>query len=95
MRPRIIVNAAAHTAVDRCETEPALAQALNATAPAVLAREAKAIGAWLLHYSTDYVFDGTGDAPRAEDAPTAPLSAYGRTKLEGEEAIRASGCVIT
>ncbi len=92
VRPDIIVNAAAHTAVDRCESEPDLARALNATAPAVLAREAKAQGAWLLHYSTDYVFDGSGDAPRAEDAETGPLSVYGRTKLEGEEAIRASGC---
>ncbi|MFL6661053.1 MAG: dTDP-4-dehydrorhamnose reductase [Rhizobacter sp.] len=90
--PQIIVNAAAHTAVDRCESEPELARALNAEAPAVLAREAAALGAWLLHYSTDYVFDGSGDAPRREDAPTGPLSVYGRTKLEGEEAIRASGC---
>jgi dTDP-4-dehydrorhamnose reductase len=92
VRPRIIVNAAAHTAVDRCESEPEVARALNATAPAVLAREAKAIGAWLLHYSTDYVFDGSGSAPRTEDAPTGPLNVYGRTKLEGEDAIRASGC---
>ena len=90
--PGIIVNAAAHTAVDRCESEPELARALNANAPAVLAREAAASGAWLLHYSTDYVFDGSGAAPRREDAPTGPLSVYGRTKLEGEEAIRASGC---
>lgn len=90
--PDVIVNAAAHTAVDRCESEPELAHALNAAAPAVLAREAAARGAWLLHYSTDYVFDGSGSAPRTEDAPTGPLSVYGRTKLEGEEAIRASGC---
>jgi dTDP-4-dehydrorhamnose reductase len=90
--PQIIVNAAAHTAVDRCEAEPELARALNAESPAVLGREARALGAWLLHYSTDYVFDGSGDAPRREDASTAPLSVYGRTKLEGEEAIRASGC---
>ena len=62
------------------------------TAPGVLAREAAALGAWLVHYSTDYVFDGSGDAPRDEDAPTGPLSVYGRTKLEGEQAIRASGC---
>ena len=91
--PQIIVNAAAHTAVDRCESEPKLAHMLNAAAPAVLAREAQAVGAWLLHYSTDYVFDGSGDAPWVEDAPTGPLSVYGRTKLEGEEAIRASGCL--
>ena len=92
VRPDAIVNAAAHTAVDKAEAEPALAQALNATAPGVLAREAAALGAWMLHYSTDYVFDGSGDQPRTEDAPTGPLSVYGRTKLEGEQAIRASGC---
>ncbi len=92
VQPAVIVNAAAHTAVDRAEGEPELARALNATAPGVLAEEAQALGAWLLHYSTDYVFDGSGDAPRDEDAPTAPLSVYGRTKLEGEELIRASGC---
>jgi len=90
--PQIIVNAAAHTAVDKAEGEPELARTINATAPAVLAREAAAIGAWLLHYSTDYVFDGSGNAPRAEDAPTGPLSVYGSTKLEGEQAIRASKC---
>jgi dTDP-4-dehydrorhamnose reductase len=92
VRPDVIVNAAAHTAVDKAEGEPELAQAINATAPGVLAREAVALGAWLVHYSTDYVFDGSGDAPRGEDAPTGPLSVYGRTKLDGEEAIRASGC---
>ena len=90
--PNIIVNAAAHTAVDRCESEPELAHALNAAAPAVLAREAAALAAWLLHYSTDYVFDGSGTDFRLEDAPTGPLSVYGRTKLEGEAAIRSSGC---
>jgi dTDP-4-dehydrorhamnose reductase len=90
--PQIIVNAAAHTAVDKAEGEPELARTINATAPAVLAREAGEIGAWLLHYSTDYVFDGSGHAPRAEDAPTGPLSVYGSTKLEGEQAIRASKC---
>ncbi|NWG74271.1 MAG: dTDP-4-dehydrorhamnose reductase, partial [Rubrivivax sp.] len=90
--PDVIVNAAAHTAVDRAESEPDLARAINATAPGVLAREAAALGATLVHYSTDYVFDGSGHAPRGEDAPTAPLSVYGRTKLEGEELIRASGC---
>ena len=92
LRPDVIVNAAAHTAVDKAESEPELAQALNATAPGVLAREAQALGSLLVHYSTDYVFDGSGDAPRAEDAPTGPLSVYGRTKLGGEEAIRTSGC---
>ncbi len=90
--PNIIVNAVAHTAVDKAESEPALAQAVNATAPAVLAREAQVLGAWLLHYSTDYVFDGRGSTPWDEGSPTGPLSVYGRTKLEGENAIRASGC---
>jgi dTDP-4-dehydrorhamnose reductase len=90
--PDLIVNAAAHTAVDKCESEPDLARALNATSPAVIAREAKALGAWLLHYSTDYVFDGSGAVPWREDAATGPLNVYGATKLEGEEAIRASGC---
>jgi len=90
--PHIIVNAAAHTAVDKAESEPALARAVNAAAPAVLAREAHALGAWLLHYSTDYVFDGSGSEPWAEGSPTGPLSVYGRTKLEGENAISASGC---
>ena len=90
--PDLIVNSAAHTAVDKAESEPELARAINATAPGVIAREAAALGAWLAHYSTDYVFDGSGSAPRSEDAPTGPLSVYGRTKLEGEELIRASGC---
>ena len=89
--PDVIVNAAAYTAVDRAESEPDLARRVNAEAPAVLAREAAAGGAWLVHYSSDYVFDGSGDTPRDEDAPTGPLSVYGRTKLEAEEAIRASG----
>jgi dTDP-4-dehydrorhamnose reductase len=92
MRPQLIVNSAAHTAVDKAESEPDLARAINATAPGVVAREAAAAGALLVHFSTDYVFDGSGSSPRAEDAPTGPLSVYGRTKLEGEELIRASGC---
>ena len=92
VRPDVIVNAAAYTAVDKAESEPAVAAAINAVAPGVLAREAAALGATLLHYSTDYVFDGSGDTPRDEEAATGPLSVYGRTKLEGEEAIRASGC---
>jgi dTDP-4-dehydrorhamnose reductase len=90
--PQVIVNAAAYTAVDRAESEPDLARCINAEAPAVLAREAKRLGAWLLHYSTDYVFDGSGTAPWHEDSPTGPLSVYGKTKLEGEDAIRTSGC---
>lgn len=89
--PQIIVNAAAHTAVDKAESEPELARAINAMAAGVLAREAAALGAWIAHYSTDYVFDGSGTTPWLEDSPTGPLSVYGRTKLEGEEAIRASG----
>jgi dTDP-4-dehydrorhamnose reductase len=92
VRPDVIVNAAAHTAVDKAESEPELARTINATAPGVLAREAAARGALLVHYSTDYVFDGSGSQPRDESAPTAPLSVYGRTKLEGEQAIQASRC---
>jgi len=91
VRPDVIVNAAAHTAVDRAEAEPALARRINAEAPAVLAREAASAGAWLVHYSTDYVFDGSGDTAWSEDAPTGPRNVYGTTKLEGEIAIRASG----
>jgi dTDP-4-dehydrorhamnose reductase len=92
LRPDVIVNAAAHTAVDKAETEPDLAAAINAEAPDVLAREAQACGALLVHYSTDYVFDGSGTEPRDESAATGPLSVYGRTKLDGEQRIRDSGC---
>lgn len=89
--PDVIVNAAAHTAVDKAEGEPELARALNADAPGVLARAAAARGALLVHYSTDYVFDGSGTQARDEDAATGPLSVYGHSKLAGEQAIRESG----
>ncbi len=92
LRPDVIVNAAAHTAVDQAEAEPDIAAHLNTDAPRVIASEAAALGAWLVHYSTDYVFDGSGHTPRDEAAATGPLNVYGRTKLAGEEAIRASGC---
>ena len=92
LRPDVIVNAAAHTAVDKAESEPAFAATLNAEAPRILATEAAALGAWLVHYSTDYVFDGSGEGARDEDATTGPLSVYGRTKLDGENHIRTSGC---
>ena len=92
LRPDVIVNAAAHTAVDKAEREPELARTLNALAPGVLAREAAALGAWLVHYSTDYVFDGSGTQPWREGDATGPLGVYGQTKLEGEQAIVASGC---
>jgi dTDP-4-dehydrorhamnose reductase len=87
VRPDAIVNAAAYTAVDKAESEPELARTVNATAPGVLADAARQIGAALVHYSTDYVFDGSGSKPWTEDDPTGPLSVYGRTKLEGEQAI--------
>ena len=90
VRPDIIVNAAAHTAVDKAESEPELARTLNALAPQVLAQEAAQLGAWLVHYSTDYVFDGSGDTPRLETDATGPLSVYGATKLEGEQLIAAA-----
>lgn len=91
IRPHVIVNPAAYTAVDKAEGEPGLAQAINAEAPGVLAEEAKALGAWMVHYSTDYVFDGEKQGAYVEtDAPN-PQSVYGKTKLAGEEAVRAAG----
>ncbi len=90
--PDVIVNAAAYTAVDKAESEPELVRTINALAPGVLAREARKLGSWLIHYSTDYVFDGSGSKPWLETDPTGPLSVYGSTKLAGEEAIRAAGC---
>ncbi len=92
VQPQVIVNAAAHTAVDKAESEPDVARLINAATPGAIAKEAAQLGALLVHYSTDYVFDGTGHAPRDENAPTAPLSVYGQTKLEGEHQIIASGC---
>lgn len=91
LRPDLIINAAAHTAVDQAEGEPQLAFAINATAPAVLAEEATRLDVPLIHYSTDYVFDGSKDAPYNEDDVTNPLGVYGRSKLAGENAIRAVG----
>ena len=92
LRPDVVVNAAAHTAVDKAESEPDVARLINATTPGLVAQEVARLGALMVHYSTDYVFDGSGTAPRDEAAPTAPLSVYGSTKLEGEQAIQASGC---
>ena len=92
IRPDVIVNAAAHTAVDQAESEPERTELINATSPGVLARAAAEIGAALIHYSTDYIFDGNGTEPRLEDAVTGPLSVYGQTKLDGEELVRQAGC---
>ena len=91
-KPDFIVNAAAHTAVDKAESEPELAKVLNADAPAVLAKTAAQVGAWLVHYSTDYVFDGSGSYARQEGEGADPMNVYGQTKLDGEKAIVASGC---
>lgn len=91
IQPDVIVNAAAYTAVDRAEQEPALAQSINGSAPGIIAEEARRLGAFMVHYSTDYVFDGAAKTPYRETDPTSPLSIYGRSKLSGEDAIRASG----
>ena len=90
MRPDVIVNAAAYTAVDKAQSEPEQARLINAHAPEVLAREAEALGAWLVHYSTDYVFNGSGTEPWQETDATAPLNVYGQTKLEGELRVQAA-----
>lgn len=90
-QPDVIVNAAAYTAVDKAESDRETAHAVNAVAPGVLAEAANSVGAWLVHYSTDYVFDGSGSKPWDETDPTGPLSVYGHTKLEGEHRI-ASRC---
>jgi dTDP-4-dehydrorhamnose reductase len=91
LRPRVIVNAAAYTAVDRAESDRELCATINAEAPAVLAEEARRLGALLVHYSTDYVFDGSKRSPYAETDPPAPLGVYGATKLAGEQAIQVCG----
>ena len=91
VRPNLIVNAAAYTAVDQAEKEEAIARAINADAPAVMAEEAKKIGAGLVHYSTDYVFDGSKNSPYEVTDPTNPLNVYGKTKLMGERAIQETG----
>ncbi len=90
-RPDIIVNPAAYTAVDKAESDEATAHAVNAIAPGIIGEEAAKLGALVIHYSTDYVFDGAKDDPYVEFNPTNPLSVYGRTKLEGEQALAASG----
>ena len=92
IKPNLIVNAAAYTAVDLAEKEKKLAKSINATAVDVLARETKRLGSLLVHYSTDYVFDGTNSLPYTEDDQTNPINFYGQTKLQGEEYIRGSGC---
>ncbi len=91
LRPQVIVTPTAHNGVDKAESEPDLAQLLNATTPGVLAQEAAKTGALLVHYSTDYVFDGSGSRPWTESDAPAPLSVYGRTKWEGEQLIEQSG----
>lgn len=92
IKPTIIVNPAAYTAVDKAESEPELAQAINGSAPGILAEEAKHLDALLVHYSTDYVFDGEKNVPYVESDAPHPIGSYGRTKLAGEQAIAASGC---
>ncbi len=92
VRPDVIVNAAAYTAVDKAESEAAKALQINHKAPQFLAEEMQRLNGWLVHYSTDYVFDGSGDKPWRENDLTAPLSVYGKSKLLGEQAIQASGC---
>jgi dTDP-4-dehydrorhamnose reductase len=91
-RPDVIVNAAAYTAVDAAESESDTAMAINGTAPGILAEEAKRLGSLLVHYSTDYVFDGSKDRPYTEQDPPNPINVYGKTKLAGERAVQDSGC---
>ncbi|MGV8897909.1 MAG: dTDP-4-dehydrorhamnose reductase [Burkholderiaceae bacterium] len=91
VKPDLIINPAAYTAVDKAESEPELALCINGTAPGVMAEEAKKLGAAMIHYSTDYVFDGSKTTPYTEDDPTCPINVYGATKLAGEQAIQAAG----
>ncbi|WP_425253262.1 dTDP-4-dehydrorhamnose reductase [Janthinobacterium sp. NFX145] len=91
IKPTLIVNPAAYTAVDKAESEPELAMRINGEAPGVMAEEAKKLGAAMIHYSTDYVFDGSKDAPYVETDPTCPINVYGNSKLAGEQAIQAAG----
>jgi dTDP-4-dehydrorhamnose reductase len=90
-RPAVVINAAAHTAVDKAEAEVERVTAINSVAPGILAEEARRAGAWIVHYSTDYVYDGAKGTPYVETDPPAPLGAYGRSKLAGDDAIRAAG----
>lgn len=91
IKPNLIINPAAYTAVDKAESEPELAMRINGEAPGVMAEEAKKLGAVMIHFSTDYVFDGTKDTPYLETDPTCPINVYGATKLAGEQAIQAAG----
>jgi dTDP-4-dehydrorhamnose reductase len=91
-RPHVVVNAAAYTAVDKAESDAALCRTVNTTAVQAMAQASASVGALLVHYSTDYVFDGSGQKPWLETDPTGPLNVYGHTKLDGEQAIAASGC---
>lgn len=91
VKPDLIINPAAYTAVDKAESEPDLAMRINGAAPGVMAEEAKKLGAAMIHYSTDYVFDGTKTTPYVETDPTCPINVYGATKLAGEQAIQAAG----
>jgi dTDP-4-dehydrorhamnose reductase len=92
LKPEVVINSAAYTAVDKAESEPELARLVNTVAPAVIAAEVGRLKGWLIHYSTDYVFDGSGTRPWVEADLTGPLSVYGQTKLGGELGIAASGC---
>ena len=91
IQPEIIINAAAYTGVDKAEEEPRLAMTVNGTGPMLLAKAAKKVGAGLIHYSTDYVFDGSSETPYKEEDPPNPLSVYGKSKLEGERALYKAG----